>query len=190
MIDFTLKLFGTEPLLMHNARLANPLDPATKALKAYTSKRKKTDEDHEKIAWLEFLGSLYMDPQVGPYVPGENLMRCLVDGGKLTKQGTAITRGVIIKDQVNALAYEGPRDQDALWAAKFYDMSSAKVGMQRVMRTRPMFRKWSVEATGLVDPSVLELSDIETIATNAGLMAGLGDWRPRYGRFTAEVTKK
>lgn len=190
MIDFVLKLFGTEPLLMHSSRLANPLDDAAKAVKAVTSKRKKTDEDHEKIAYLEFLGGMYFDPQVGPYIPGENIMRCLVDGGKLTKQGTAITRGVIIKDQVNALAYDGPRNQDDLWAAKFYDMSSSKVGMQRVMRTRPMFRTWSVQATGMVDPSVLELTDIETIATNAGLMVGLGDWRPRYGRFSVEVTKK
>lgn len=190
MIEFTLTLRGSRPLLMHNSRLANPLDPATKAIKAVTSKRKKTDDDHELIARLEFSGSMYLDPDYGPYVPGENIMRALVDGGKLTKQGTAVTRGLIIKSDVNPLAYKGPRTPDELWDKGFRHMASAKVGTQRVMRCRPIFYDWSLEADGLLDPAVLELSDLDTIATNAGLMAGLGDWRPRFGRFEAEVAKK
>lgn len=191
MIEFTLTIQGTHPLLMHNARLANPLDPATKGIKKYTSKRKKTDEDHEMIAMLEHAASLYLDKDYGPYVPGENIMRCLVNGAKLTKQGTAVTRGVIIKSDVNPLAYKGPRTPEELWEQEeFRNMASVKVGTQRVMRCRPMFKNWAVEADGIVDPSVLELSDIAAIAETAGLMEGLGDWRPRYGRFEAEVALK
>lgn len=190
MIDFSITLTGTAPLLMHNSRLANPLDPATKALKRYTAKRNKTDEDHETIARLEHAGGLYLDPDVGPFIPGENISRCLVDGAKLTKQGVKVTRGVFIKTDVNPLSYDGPRTADGLWEAGYKHMASAKVGMQRIMRCRPVFYDWIVEADGFLDASVLELSDIASIAVNAGQMIGLGDWRPRFGRFTATVEQK
>ena len=190
MIDFTVTLTGTAGLLMHNSRLSNPLDPATKALKKYTGKRKKTDEDHETIAQLEYAGGLYLDPDIGPYIPGENIARCLVDGAKLTKQGVKVTRGVFISTDINPLSYNGPRDGDGLWAdGRFRHMASVKVGTQRVMRCRPLFQEWAVQADGILDPSVLELDDLVSIADDAGALIGLGDWRPRFGRFTATVTR-
>jgi hypothetical protein len=189
MIEFLITFTGTAPLLMHNSRLANPLDPAAKAVKKYTSKRTKTDEDHEAIARLEFSGGLYLDPELGPHIPGENIMRCLVDGARLTKQGIKVTRGVFIKTDVNPLAYDGPRDADGLWQAGWRHMASVKVGQQRIMRCRPWFPEWRVQAEGIIDPAVLELDDVATIADNAGSLIGLGDWRPRHGRFTATVER-
>lgn len=189
MIDFAITLTGTAPLLMHNSRLSNPLDPATKALKKFTGKRQKTDEDHETIARLEFAGGLYLDPDVGPYIPGENIARCLVDGAKLTKMGVKVTRGVFISTDVNPLSYQGPRDDEGLWKSGNRHMASVKIGTSRTMRCRPWFPTWSVQAEGILDPSVLELDDIASIADNAGSLIGLGDWRPRFGRFTATVER-
>ena len=185
MIDFTITLTGTAPLLMHNSRLSNPLDPATKALKKVTSKRQKTDDDHEQIARLEFAGGLYLDPDVGPFIPGENIARCLVDGAKLTKMGVKVTRGVFISTDVNPLSYKGPRAEQSLWDQGWRHMASVKVGTSRTMRCRPWFPEWAVQAEGVLDPAVLELDDLVTIASNAGSLIGLGDWRPRFGRFTA-----
>jgi hypothetical protein len=188
MIDFTITLAGTSALLMHNSRLSNPLDPATKALKAVTGKRMKTDDDHQQIAYLEFCGGLYHDEQLGPYIPGENIARALLDGAKLTKMGTRVTRGLFIKSDVNPLVdYGGPRDVTGLWERGFRHMASAKNGQNRIMRTRPWFPQWRVQADGVLDPSVLELADLVAIADNAGQFIGLGDWRPRFGRFTATV---
>lgn len=189
MIDFTITLTGTAPLLMHNSRLSNPLDPATKALKKVTGKRNKTDDDHEQIARLEFAGGLYLIPEVGPYIPGENIARALVDGAKLTKMGVKVTRGVFISTNENPLSYKGPRDEQALWDAGFHHMASVKVGTARTMRCRPWFPEWTVQADGVLDPAVLELDDLAGIADNAGSLIGLGDWRPRFGRFTATVER-
>lgn len=189
MIDFSITITGTAPLLMHNSRLSNPLDPATKALKRYTGKRNKTDEDHEAVARNEFEGGMYLDPDLGPHIPGENIMRSLVDGAKLTKQGVKVTRGLFVKTDVNPLAYDGPRDPQGLWDKGFYNMSSVKVGTSRVMRCRPCFIEWRVQADGVLDPSVLELDDLAAIADNAGRLVGLGDWRPRFGRYTAVIEK-
>lgn len=187
-MKFTITIEGTAPLLMHSARLSNPLDPAAKALKAATSKRTKTDEDHEKVARLEHAGSLYLDPAIGPYLPGENIARCLVDAGKITKSGVKITRGVFVSSDVNPIAYQGPRDAEGLWKDEnFRHIASVKVGTARVMRCRPIFRTWRTQAMGILDTSVLTLEDLRSIAEQAGAMVGLGDWRPRYGRFTATI---
>jgi len=191
MIDLSITLTGTAPLLMHNSRLADPINPASKALKAVTGKRMKTDEDHEKIGYLEFLGGLYLDDQVGPYIPGDNIRRALLDAAKLTKMGTRITRGLINVSDVNPLGgYDGPRTGEELWAKGFHHRASVKNGTNRVVRTRPWFPTWAVQADLVLDPSVLEVADIKLIAENSGQYIGLGDWRPRFGRFNAEVTAK
>lgn len=187
-MDFTITIEGTAPLLMHNVRLANPLDPATKAIKPYTSKRKKTDDDHEAIARLEHAGSLYLDSDIGPYIPGENIARCLIDGARVTKDGVKVTRGVFISSDVNPLSYRGPRDAAGLWADEnFRLMASVKIGTSRTMRCRPVFRTWRTQATGTLDTSILMLDELKAIAQTAGSLVGIGDWRPRYGRFTAKV---
>lgn len=184
MEKVSISISGTSPLLMHNGRLSNPLDPAAKEMKRYTGKRQKTDEDHLAVAQLEFSGSMYADPDVGPYIPGENFMRCLVDAGKMSKRGTKVTQGVFVTDDVNPLGYRGPRSTPELWAdMNFRHMASVKVGTSRVMRCRPVFRSWECRFEVVVDPAVLEVQDLMDIATTAGLYKGLGDWRPRFGRF-------
>ncbi|MDX3314642.1 hypothetical protein P1S61_37445 [Streptomyces sp. ME08-AFT2] len=189
-MQFRITITGTAELLMHNARLSNPLDTAAKAMKAVTSKRIKTDDDHEELARLEHLGSLYYDPEIGPYIPGQNIERSLVDAAKVTKSGVKVTRGVFVSSNINPLAYKGPRDIDGLWADEnFRHMASVKVQQNRVMRCRPMFRTWRTEAEGTLDTRVLSLDELQSIADTAGSMIGIGDYRPRYGRFTAEVTK-
>jgi hypothetical protein len=188
MINFRITITGTAELLMRNSRLANPLDPATKALKKATGKRTKTDDDHEEIARLEHAGSLYIDPDIGPYLPSDNIWRCLFDAGKKHKLGIRVKEGVVLPEPVNPLSYKGPRDLDGLWQDEnFRHYSSVKVGTARTMRCRPIFRHWSTETTGILDPNVLNFEELVTIANTAGQVIGLCDWRPRYGRFTATV---
>lgn len=188
MINFRMAIEGTAPLLMHSSRLANPLDPAAKALKKATSKRTKTDEDHEEIARLEFAGGLYLHPDVGPYIPGDNVWRSLYDAAKKSKRGPRIKEGVFITTDVNPIAYAGPRDADGLWKDEnFRHMSSVKVQMSRTMRCRPVFDQWATEVVGILDPAVLDLAELQHVATTAGQLVGLGDWRPRHGRFTATI---
>lgn len=189
-MKFTITIAGTAPLLMHNSRLANPIDPAAKAIKRVTGKRTKTDEDHEELARLEHVGSLYFDADAGPYIPADNIWRCLYDAAKKSKRGPKVKEGVFISTDVNPLAYRGPRDIDGLWKDEnFRHIASAKVTTSRVMRCRPIFREWAVDAEGELDLAVLDLVELTQIAETAGHLVGLGDWRPRFGRFTATVSK-
>jgi hypothetical protein len=190
-MDIRITLIGATPLVMHNIRLADPLDPATRALRAVTSRRKKTDDDHAEAARLEFLGCLYLDPDLGPHVPGENIERCLTDAAKITRQGRALQQALFVKSDVNPIAYTGPRDPDGLWADANYRLVKAvRVSNARVMRTRPLFRQWAVEADAVFDSSIVSVDDLRTIAETAGSRIGLGECRPRYGRFTAEIAEQ
>lgn len=159
-------------------------------MKAVTGKRGKTDDDHERIAELEFAGSLYFDPDAGPYLPADNIWRSLYDAAKKTKRGPKVKEGLFISTDVNPLGYQGPRTVEALWQDEnFRHLASAKVTTQRVMRCRPIFRDWYAEASGLLDPDIIDFSDLEQIAKTAGEIVGIGDWRPRYGRYEATVAK-
>ncbi len=191
MDRFRVSITGTTPMLMHNSRLADPLDPVTKALKRVSGKRVKTDEDHQEMARIEHMGSLYMDDQLGPYIPGENIARCLVEAGRVTKSGKKIEQGVVIDTDRNPLVYRGPRDVEGLWEDEnFRYRASVKVSQQRVMRTRPRFDTgWETYADGIYDPTIINLVDLADIAVTAGARIGLGDWRPRFGRFTATIEK-
>lgn len=194
-IRFTLT--GTSPLLMHNERLADPLDPFTRALKAVTGKTKKTDEDHEQMARIEFEGGLYFDSAVGPYWPGPNFHRSLVEGARLTKNGKDVERALLILDDICPVAYKGPRSVEGLYADKGYMLrKSVKTGMsRRVMRTRPMFSEWTLEYEAELDALLLNFEDVVVIAETAGLLVGMGDWRPSsphggmYGRYTVVVER-
>lgn len=187
---FRITITGTAPMLMHNGRLANPLDPATQALKTLTAKRKKTDDDLIDIARAEFLGGLYIDPDVGPYIPGENVERAILDAAKLTKNGMNVKRGLFIETDVNPLAYHGPRTAEGLWEDEnFRLIRTVRNQQNRVSRCRPMFTDWRTSAEGTLDESVLDFRTLAAIVEQAGAYVGLGDWRPRYGRFTAELER-
>jgi hypothetical protein len=188
MMDFKITLTGTHTLLMHNAQLSDPLNPFTKRLAEITSKRKKTDDDHVEIARREWDGGLYYDADAGPFIPGQNVERALLDSARMNRLGKSIERGVFITTDVIPLDYPGPRDiRELRDDASFRHMASVKIGMSRTMRCRPMFREWSLSAEGYLDETQIELDELRQIAQRAGKLIGLGDWRPRFGRFEATV---
>lgn len=190
-MDLKLNITGTDPLLMHNARLSDEFDPIVRLMKELTSKRtNKTDDDRWELRRLEFHGGLYMDKNLGPYIPGQNIERALRDAAVVTRQGKNIQRGVVVLTSRARLEYDGPRDADDLWEDKNYVSSaSIKVGTSRVIRTRPMFQEWAVSVDLSLDTEIMDRETLEGIVHRAGKSVGLGDWRPRYGKFSAELTE-
>lgn len=186
---FKVQLIGTRPLMMHADTFADPINPLTKQHKKLTSKRNKTDDDHEAIAKSEWRGALYFDDDIGPYMPGVNIEASMIEGGKLSKLGTKLKRGVEVIDEYCKLEYEGPRTVQALWDKGFYDARSVKVQRARLMRYRPLFRKWSLTCNIAYDPEAMDYAEIVSCLTAAGQYCGIGDYRPKFGRFTVEVLK-
>lgn len=187
-IKFRLAMVGTHPLLMHNARLSDPLEPICEEISKVTGKRKKTKADHLELMRLEFLGGLYHNEEFGVHIPGLNVHACLVEAAKLSRLGKNVERALYIDDMYIPLNYDGPSEPAALSKDRnFLLRDSRKVQRNRVMRNRPRFRQWSLVTSGIFDESILDLDAVKDIAVLAGAMIGLGDSRPMYGRFLAQV---
>ncbi|MCC6743446.1 MAG: hypothetical protein IT175_06260 [Acidobacteria bacterium] len=180
---------GGSPLIMHNERLADPLDDYTRAIGKIAKKRGKTDADHMEIGRLEFLGGLYANGN-GPCLPAFNILRCLQDGAKRVKRGADVLRGVSPLVPHADLAYTGPRDPDEMWqSGNFALRKSVGVQRSRTMRTRPIFTDWSAVLPVEVDPNVFDPDTLVAIWRDAGVYAGIGDMRPIYGKFEGTATE-
>ena len=85
------------------------------------------------------------------------------------------------------LIYGGPDDLDALFEDPgFVHRCGVRVGTRRTMRTRPKFDQWSLHVVLTFKPTSIDAANLLEIAEIAGLMVGIGDFRPRFGRFRVE----
>ncbi|MGH7909059.1 MAG: hypothetical protein ACRENW_04320 [Thermodesulfobacteriota bacterium] len=190
METIKLKITGTRPLLMHSDILCNSLHPLAKNHAALVKSNKagnKTDEKTEEVAKSEWVSGLYFDEKLGPYVPGVNIESAIVAGGKLQRLGAQLKRAVEVMDERCPLIYTGPRTVEGLWGAGFYDARSVKVTTSRITRYRPLFRDWSFVCEIMFDPDMINRDQLVKCAVDAGLYVGIGDYRPKFGRFTVEI---
>jgi len=183
----TFKITGIKPLLMQGDALADPLNPITKAHKAVTAKKQKTQEDYEWLAESEWRAGLYFDDELGPYIPSFNLEAAITEGARLSKKGKDIERGLEVITDRARLEYEGPRTIKGLWDARFYDVRSVVVGGKRVMRYRPKFNAWSAQFDVAIDTEILDDHRVIAYVETAGRYCGLGTYRKKFGRFSVEV---
>src|SRR5688572_3188384 len=184
--ELNVVLTGVSPLMCHNARLCNPMDALVKQIKVLTSKRKKTDEDLLAIARLEFEGGLYLNAKGAPILPGLMIESCVVNGAKKSKKGTAFKSALFCGNDPE-IKYPGPKTVEELWAAGSYtDTRPVVVQRSKLMRTRPIFKEWSIAAELQYDSEQIDLSDVLEAIKNAGVYCALGDYRPRFGRFEME----
>jgi hypothetical protein len=175
---------GGTPLLCHNERLADPLDPITIEIAKLSGQRKKTEAIHLEIARLEFAGGLYHDEEIGPYLPTWNIVRCIEDGGKRFKLGADVMRAVIPAADRSPIEYDGPRDIGAMWEdGRFVSRKGVGISGRRVIRTRPVFVEWKVVAELELDLDVMTPEKIDQCVFGAGKYSGIGDNRPVFGRF-------
>ena len=188
---------GTTPLLMHNVRLASPMDPFAKRLAALTSAKtssKRTDQDRIEIARVEFEGGLYHTEEDGPYIPGKWVSKNLLDAARRGRRGKMVEEGVMVDMGclVNPLLYRGPRDVEGLWGdgeSEYVNFETVRVGMAKVDRCRPIFNEWGFEIDFDVEESVLDFGTFKDIA-EIGSRLGIGDYRTGgYGRFGVEVNQ-
>ena len=183
-----IKFTSASPLLMHNRRLANPMDEYAIALGQLTAKgaKKLTQADRIEMSRLEFYGGMYVDEDGHPCIPGEIVEATVGGGAKKFRKGKDFTAALVC-DGNWPLTYSGPKNLDAMWKdGSFVDVRMAVINQRSILRTRPVFRDWSFTAELSYLPDALSLSDVERALDFAGTLVGLCDYRPRYGRFQWE----
>jgi len=206
MQTINFRLTGTGPLLFHNVRLANPFDKYAARLSELNTEKKKKGADKlgvmRQMAAVEWEGGLYhteTDPGVyefvGPYIPGNMVRACLVDGAKMTRGGATVQRAVFIPKAVFPLEFTGPKDLKSMAAeTNFMDQRMVVVGQAKVPRTRPIFHDWAVSVAIAYDETAITRDDLVRYMQDAATYHGFGDGRKLgFGRFMAveqTATKK
>ncbi len=187
-----VQIEGRSPFIPHNGQTADPRNPYSKALKAISGKRKKTDADLDEMARIEWLAGLYRSND-DLVIPDWVWEAAFIAGAKKSKRGTQAKSGLFFSQHASLVFPDKPEViTDETLNDLFEDghhtfTIGVKVGMSRVMRTRPIFRHWSCTLVLEYDPDVLNQRDVEEIAHDTGRLAGVGDWRPKHGRFEATV---
>lgn len=184
----TLHLQGTAPFLMNSAEA----DRDSELFRAYTllgQKKGKTLDDEARLRELEWELRIYLDADLGPYVPGRMVKAVLCAAAGKFKKGATLGRSLITVLYRIPLEYDGPRDQAGLWADGYrYTTMVKNAGFNagRVMRCRPMFPKWAVSAEIAFDPEEIDPDTLGLIVERSQRY-GLGDYRPEFGAFSATL---
>lgn len=178
MYQVNVRIAGVEPgLLMHRfpestqAGLLNPIKLAGK-------KKLAPEEEAEFGAYRLENGQLCQ--------PAEHLYAALVKAagdfqihgrGKKTYRDF-IKGGLVIEPELIPHEVQEYR----------VDARPARVQRARIMRHRPWLPQWALSFRLLVlESDLLPLEVLNAILVKAGQAVGIGDYRPRFGRFT--VTK-
>jgi hypothetical protein len=213
LMKFHLK--GVTPLLMHadDVEAASTLDEWRKSA---SNKNVSVPGDDRSPAWT-WQTYMYRDENGNVTLPADNVMVALRQAGAkviMKRQTTfkALTQsGLLMTDEhlaftnngkpVSAVSFTEIRDEPfRVHKAKANDagfellIKRAKVGANKHVRVRPMFRAWEIRGTiSVLAPEITpdKLQEIFTLAGDVGLC----DWRPgcktpgRFGMFEATVSK-
>lgn len=187
-----MRLKGDRPLLCHNGQLVDQLNYWTKQIAKISGKgSKKTEADHKELSRLEFFGGLYLNAEGCPVLPGLNLEAVVVAGAKKSRNGPKAKAGIVINDDP-IIEHDGPTSKEKLFAVmdgekrRFVFTVPVKIGLSRIVRTRPMFPEWALEFDVRFEDTIVDEASVLLWWKAAGFEVGLGDWRPRFGLFTAE----
>lgn len=203
---YAVKLDSLVPLLTHNGQMADPENEHAIALKVQT-KKKGGLRNPELIRKIEWMAGLYLGKDLRPIIPGPNIEAAMRDVAfKLGYDKTEVIIGFTVQDEV-PIIYDGPKDVEKLFAhGGFIDSRVVAVQRARIVRTRPIFKEWSLSFTLQVsdtfkgpaakkadgksggkaesEPDVYASKPVGLVLLEeAGRLNGIGDFTPRYGRF-------
>jgi hypothetical protein len=203
-----MRFVGVAPgLVLHSARTVDPFDVIGRAMKEITSKpaKQKTDNDQRLLANLEWLAGLPLNQDFVLKTSGEEVVLpaglqlqiptdyiegVLREGAKKLRKGKDFSAGCFVENPSTLLDGNGkpvPQVHELISNLKYRLRKTVVVSRGRLMRTRPWFTQWSLETIVSFYPEVVNERDIVTAAEKAGYYVGLGDHRPKFGRFQVEV---
>lgn len=189
-----IRIDGVTQLILHNIRLSDPIDQFKVAIEEITKKKTKTTADQIEIAKLEFMGGLYTGhgPLAGRVImPAPVLHRCFVSAAKASREGKSMERALLITTQEFPLRFPGEKKSlEQLWDDENHHFRAAvRVKANRVMRMRPRFPEWRVDAEFELVEQMMNFGVLKDIIVRAGVSEGLCDHRTKgSGRFNAIVS--
>lgn len=185
---------GISPLLQNNPQTVDPFNHYAKAKKAITNKRTaKTDDDLIELGNLETESKVYFADEIGVYVPATWITEAIIcTGFSVAKISRAKMRGGLFATEPKIkLKYRGMAKvktiTDVVMNPEFRHRMLLKQGQVRVPKDAPIFHDWSFETAVEFDDTVVDLGSLRRIVERSAKYGGFGDFRPTFGRATAEV---
>jgi hypothetical protein len=168
-----VKIRGIVPLLQHRYVFKDEQEGMT---------QKKTGAKDRSEEWKK---SLYIDDKIGIYQPAAHIEGAMIKSAvnfQITGKGKKT-----YKDLFKSAVFVSP---DCIPHNKkepdFIDKRLARVNGSGIERLRPAFRDWLLEFNIQVLDEQIDKDVVLQILTHAGRFVGIGDFRPRYGRFAIE----
>lgn len=185
---------GVTPLLLNNPQTVDRFNRFAKRMAAINAKKaRRTDDDYLELRDLEMEAKVYFDESLGVYVPSSWLAEAVATAAfKVAKISRADIRGAMFttEDKLK-LSY---RDSDKVKTIadivkneSFRQMLTLPQGQVRVVKAFPIFHKWSFETTLEFDDKIIDPDSLTRIVEHTSKYGGFGDFRPKFGRATAEV---
>jgi hypothetical protein len=167
---YHVRIEGIAPLLMHSPaglgekRLAKGVIPSPEE---------------------ECINALYSDGKGNPVVPS----RCVE--GALVKAGAGKTAAGHGKKSYKGFLLAGaevtPEEIPLISEPYIIDKRRAVIGRQGIIRCRPRFDKWALEFNLVIKDAYLlghgQDAMLKSVMEDAGLLVGILDFRPKFGRF-------
>ena len=189
-------LRGTSPLLM------NKMDESTlEGLRTKVKKPKTANIGSPKTPREDAEPKVYVSDD-GPYLPGQNLMACLIAAGQhvrldgkrqISTQKSTVLPGLMSLLTTAPLLKVPDTDKAAVWEADVMQGRNPNGG-EAVAICRPRFDEWALKVRiDIADNEIGEFT-IRELFDKAGRRVGLGDFRPQrkgiFGQFVVETWER
>ena len=195
IMEVTLKLAGTKPLLLASIEAADPRSTAYQKMAELrrVKSANRTPAWHDQMEETQFLSAFYTIPDIdGVAIPAENVRQSLAEAAKASRDKPKLLRAVACLDVAVPLLYPGWQEH---WTpAELYKRPGFKfTKMQRSSSgaspsTWPRFEGWAVSVLVDLDPEIMGEAEFWKLADRAGRIAGLGACRALgYGRYAVDM---
>ena len=172
-----VKIRGTQPILFH---AWNSESVAEKAAAKKGSVTKKTDDIESYV---------YRDEHNNICLPSRYIIRSIVEAGRnfqdprsSRKSAKDLVQAAVMADEIlSPMLVKGKPVQE--W--DYLDQQRVCIMRSAITRVRPAFNKgWEAIFTLICQvPEHITPEFLRKLIDNAGLLIGVGDFRPTYGRF-------
>mgnify|MGYP001575074928 FL=1 len=177
IIDVELK--GISPLMQHR----------------YTLKTEKEDQSKKKSGVVDYseawINALYWNDEIGIYQPASHIEGAMIKAA--TNFQIPGRRGKTYKDIFKSSVFVRPdyipfrikgEPKKLLERGKFdIDIRPVVIQRSRVERARPIFRNWNLKLQIEIHDEQIPEEVVKEVLDFAGKFCGIGDFRPRHGRF-------
>jgi hypothetical protein len=190
----TIKITGVQPLLQNNPQTVSRTNEYAREMRKINAKKtRRTDDDFVTLSRLEVRSKLYFSDETGVYIPNIWLNAAIAENSfRVCKVSKDTIRGsVFIMEPRAKLHYRDERKvktpEDIVLNKDFVHTMILPQGQVRIEKAFPIFHEWSFEFGIEFDASQIDPDDLTRTIEYAAKYRGFGDFRPTFGRATAEV---